>query len=177
MIHRHLEISAGTPPEKLPSLAILDILERGNLDDWRPLAVAIARCPNGDLARRVSMLIDEYPMYGTSPLWRAWIDRCRARTEGPVVDGIVDLASFRRQAGLTQVELAQRLGISQSDLSKLERRRDVRLSTLEAWAAALGSRLRVVVASDGAVAELRVGRGDPRSEARSPTARLRARSG
>lgn len=165
MIHRHLEIPAGTPTDELPSVAILDILERGDLEDWRPLSVAIARAPDGDLARRVSKLIDEYPTYGTSSLWRAWIDRCRVRSEGVVVgDRVLDLAGFRRRAGLTQVELAHRLGISQSDLSKLERRRDVRLSTLGAWAMALGSRLRIVVASDGADVELRVGRTDPRSQ-------------
>lgn len=154
MIHRHLEISAGTPPEELPSAAILDILERGDLDDWRPLSVAIARAPTGDLAGRVSRLIDEYPIYGTSPLWRAWIDRSRARTEGGLSDRIVNLAGFRRQADLTQVELADRLGISQSDLSKLERRRDVRLSTLVTWAAALGSRLRLILVSESSPAEL-----------------------
>ena len=60
MIHRHLVIPAGTPPAELPSVAILDILERGDLEDRRPLAVAIARAPDGDLARRVSKLIDEY---------------------------------------------------------------------------------------------------------------------
>ena len=45
MIHRHLVIPAGTPPDELPSVAILDILERGDLEDWRPLAVAIPRAP------------------------------------------------------------------------------------------------------------------------------------
>ena len=160
MIHRHLEVSGGTPPDKLPSAAIIDLLERGDLDDWRPIAVAIARAPDGELSRRVSRLIDEYPIYGTSPLWRAWIDRSRARAEGVLGDRVVDLASFRREAGLTQVELALRLGISQSDLSKLERRRDVRLSTLEAWAAALGSRLRVILTSRRVRVGIRLGQAD-----------------
>ena len=160
MIHRHLETSAGTPPDKLPSAAIIDLLERGDLDEWRPIAVAIARAPDGDLSRRVSRLIDEYPIYGTSPLWRAWIEHSRARTEGVLGDRVVDLASFRRGAGLTQVELALRLGISQSDLSKLERRRDVRLSTLEAWAAALGSRLRVILTSRNVCVGIRLGQAD-----------------
>ena len=46
--------------------------------------------------------------------------------------------------GLTQVELAKRIGMSQSDLSKLERRQDVRLSTLRAYAGGLGGCLRIV---------------------------------
>ena len=46
-----------------------------------------------------------------------------------------------RAHGLTQVELARRMRISQSDLSKLERRSDVRLSTLHAYAEALGGKI------------------------------------
>jgi hypothetical protein len=39
--------------------------------------------------------------------------------------------------------VAQRLGISQSDVSRLESRTDVRLSTLRAYASAIGARLEV----------------------------------
>jgi hypothetical protein len=37
----------------------------------------IQRDPNGELAVAVEHLIEAYPMYGTSPLLRAWIERCR----------------------------------------------------------------------------------------------------
>ena len=46
MIHRHLEIRPGTPPDKLPAAAVLDILERGDLDAWKnhaPLVFALLR--------------------------------------------------------------------------------------------------------------------------------------
>lgn len=42
------------------------------------------------------------------------------------------------------MELAERVGIAQSDLSKLERRGDVRVSTLEQYARGLGATLRLV---------------------------------
>lgn len=80
-------------------------------------------------------------MYGTSPLWRSWIDRCRARAASGLLPRVEGLATLRRELGLTQVEVAGRMGMTQSDLSKLERRQDVRLSTLQACAAALGGRL------------------------------------
>lgn len=145
MKHRHLDVRAGTPVEELPAAAIVDTLERGDLADWKPLAEAIARYPQGALAETVSRLVDVYPMYGTSALWRAWIDRCRTGAEGPRrAIPVGNLATLRRRLGLTQTELAGRIGISQSDLSKLERRRDVRLSTLKAYAAALGGRLRCI---------------------------------
>ena len=148
MKHRHLTYPRATPVERLPSAAIVDILERGDLDDWRPIAAAIRAQPNGPLAERVLDILDAYPMYGTSPLWRAWIDRCRIRAEGDRTnEAPIGLAALRRARGLTQTEAAARLRMSQSDLSKLERRRDVRLSTLRAYAKALGGEIEPVFTS------------------------------
>lgn len=141
MMLRHLALPPDMAPEDLPAAAVVAILERGDLADWGPLAAAVAADPEGALATTVARLIDAYPMYGTSPLWRAWLERRRAR--GNVQPTC--LAAVRRTAGLTQEELAVRIGISQSDLSKLERRSDVRLSSLEAYADALGGALRLVI--------------------------------
>jgi DNA-binding XRE family transcriptional regulator len=144
VIHRHLEVPPDTPPEELPLAAIADLLERGDLEDWRPIAVAIRKDPLGELAEKVLRQVDANPVYGTSVLWRCWIDRCRARAEGgPEPKAVTGLAELRRQRGLTQTELAPRLGISQSDLSKLERRSDIRLSTLRSYLESLGGRLRI----------------------------------
>ena len=146
MKHRHLVVRPDTPAEELPSAAIVDLLERGDLGDWRPLAAAVARDPWGRLAERVLDLVNVYPRYGTSALWRAFVDRCRARSEGRGGAGQpATLASLRRDLGLTQEQVASRVGMSQSDLSKLERRGDVRLSSLRAYAEALGGSLRVLV--------------------------------
>ncbi|HSL16681.1 MAG TPA: hypothetical protein VLB51_02125 [Methylomirabilota bacterium] len=46
--------------------------------------------------------------------------------------------------------------MSQSDLSKLERRGDVKLSTLEAHLAAVGGRLRVICESRGREIEIEI---------------------
>lgn len=155
MIHRHLVVEPGTPPEELPAAAVSDILERGDLDDWRPIAAAIAEQPHGELADRVMEIVDAHPMYGVSPLWRAWIERCRARVETRVPPRQqASLAELRRRQGLTQVELATRRGISQSDLSKLERRGDVRISTLRAHVRALGGRLRLLHGAGGTEVEI-----------------------
>ena len=157
MIHRHLKVPDTTPPEAQPLARIVDLLQRGDLDDWKPIAQAIRRDPAGQFADRVLRLLAAYPSYGTSPLWRAWIDRCRSRLEIDALPVIGGLAALRRSHGLTQVELAERMGISQSDLSKLERRRDIRLSTLRAYAEALGGDIRMVFRSsaNGAPLQLR----------------------
>jgi len=133
-----LDYPEGTEPSSLPLAAIVDILERGNLTDWAPLAREIAAKPDGTLARALARLIDEFPMYGTSPLWRAFLDRQRAAPSRRLT-----LAELRLRAGLTQVEVAERIGISQSDLSKLERRQDLRVSSLMSLVHVLGGKLRM----------------------------------
>jgi DNA-binding Xre family transcriptional regulator len=147
--HRHVRYPKDTPAEELPAAALVDTLERGDLTAWRPIAAAVRREPFGALAVRIGQLVDAFPMYGASVLWRAWIDRCRAREEGRRESRrTLTLYALRRSLGLTQVELARRLAMSQSDLSKLERRSDVRISTLGRYAEALGGRLRIVFEAD-----------------------------
>ena len=156
MIHRHLDYPAATAARELPLAAVVDILDRGDLDGWRPLAAAIPRDPHGSLAERIADLVGRYPTYGTSPLWRAFLDRCRSQPRP--VDGPVELATLRRSAGLTQLALAGRMRISQSDLSKLERRRDLHLSTLQAYVHALGGRIHLVAELPGRDVEIIVAR-------------------
>ena len=164
MIHRHLDIPPGTPIDEMPLAAIHDILDRGDLDDWRPLLRHIERHPNGELTAAVARLVDEFPMYGTSPLLRSWIERCRnrrlPRQEEEVETGT--LADLRLSLGKTQEEVAQILGISQSDYSKLERRRDVRVSTLRSAAGALGGSLRLMIHIPERTFELLLPSSEPR---------------
>jgi len=156
--HRHLEISPATTAEELPSAAIVDTLQRGDLDSWLPIAKAIALEPYGTFADRVLHLLDAYPAYGVSPLWRAWIDRCRARVEAPLSSSEPwNLAALRRAMGITQVQLAARMEMSQSDLSKFERRPDVRISTLRAYFAALGGSVRIVFDVGGQRRQVKIG--------------------
>jgi transcriptional regulator with XRE-family HTH domain len=53
------------------------------------------------------------------------------------------LPELRRQAGLTQEQLAARLGVTQSWVSQIENESDVRLSTLVAYVAAVGGQLHL----------------------------------
>jgi ribosome-binding protein aMBF1 (putative translation factor) len=55
---------------------------------------------------------------------------------------VADLTDQRRAAGLSQTEVAARMGTSQSAVARLETGdADVRVSTLERYAAAIGSQV------------------------------------
>jgi transcriptional regulator with XRE-family HTH domain len=58
---------------------------------------------------------------------------------------MIDLAGLRRMAGVTQVELADALGTSQGQISRLEKQRDMLVSTLGAYLTALGVDAKIVV--------------------------------
>jgi DNA-binding Xre family transcriptional regulator len=57
------------------------------------------------------------------------------------------LAALRTRRGLTQAQLAERLGVSQPHIAKLEagRAKNIELHTLCRWATALGAKLSVDV--------------------------------
>lgn len=69
MQHRHLDTPAGRPVERWGLAALDDLLDRGDLADWRPLVDAVGRDPWGPLADRVLHLCRSHHMYGTSALW------------------------------------------------------------------------------------------------------------
>lgn len=56
---------------------------------------------------------------------------------------VIELAERRRAAGLSQTEIAARMGTSQSAVARLEAGQgDIRLSTLRRYAGALGHELQ-----------------------------------
>lgn len=57
----------------------------------------------------------------------------------------VFLRELRAITGVTQAELAKRLGVQQASVSKLERRSDITLASLRRFVAALGAQLEINV--------------------------------
>jgi len=55
------------------------------------------------------------------------------------------LTALREQAGYSQRELAQRMGVSQPRVAAIERSRNVTLDVLEQYVDAVGARLEVTV--------------------------------
>jgi transcriptional regulator with XRE-family HTH domain len=58
---------------------------------------------------------------------------------------VIDLAAIRRAAGLTQIQLAAKLGVGQAQVSKIERQSDMLLGTLSSYLMALGVHASLVV--------------------------------
>ena len=71
--------------------------------------------------------------------------------------GVVGLRDLREVQGLSQAELAARLGIQQAAVSKVERRQDLHLDTLSAIVKAMGGVLEMKVKFPGGEVPLRVG--------------------
>ena len=63
----------------------------------------------------------------------------------PQIPRRMRLRELRKDLGRTQVDVATKAGMSQGDLSRLERRNDHLLSTLERYATALGGTLEIAV--------------------------------
>lgn len=58
---------------------------------------------------------------------------------------MIDLAAIRRAAGLTQIQLAAKLGVGQAAVSKIERQSDMLMGTLASYLTALGVDAQIVV--------------------------------
>ena len=78
------------------------------------------------------------------------------------------LSDLREHRGLTQIELAHRLGTAQSGVSRIERRDDLFLSTLAEYVHALGGRLEVAAVFDDDRVPLAIG--GERQETPAPAA-------
>jgi DNA-binding XRE family transcriptional regulator len=64
------------------------------------------------------------------------------------IEDALALAELRQTRHLTQVQLAEHLGISQGNVSRLEGRSDVYLSTLRSYVEALGGHLEIAAVFD-----------------------------
>jgi transcriptional regulator with XRE-family HTH domain len=58
---------------------------------------------------------------------------------------VIDLAAIRRAAGLTQIQLAAKLGVGQAQVSKVERQSDMLVGTLASYLTALGVDAQIVL--------------------------------
>ena len=58
------------------------------------------------------------------------------------------MRGFREEAGMSQAEVAEKLGTSQPSVAKLEARSDVLMSTFVAYVEAVGARYTIAASFD-----------------------------
>jgi predicted transcriptional regulator len=76
------------------------------------------------------------------------------------IEDALALAELRQARQITQVQLAGALGISQGNVSRLEGRSDVYLSTLRSYVEALGGQLEIAAVFDGERVVMAIGPDD-----------------
>lgn len=82
----------------------------------------------------------------------------RAGEKTEAMLALMDLSELREDRGLTQEQVAERLGTRQSNISKLERRENLQIRTLREVVEALGGELEVTATfPDGTAVRLTTG--------------------
>jgi transcriptional regulator with XRE-family HTH domain len=71
--------------------------------------------------------------------------RARIETKKAALRGEMNLAELRRALSFTQATLAEALGVGQAEISKIENRTDVFVSTLRRFVNAMGGELEIKV--------------------------------
>ena len=78
--------------------------------------------------------------------------RAQIEVEKQALEDALTLAEVRSRQNITQQEMAQTLGVTQANISRIEHEEDLYLSTLRGYVAALGGELEVnAVFPDGKV--------------------------
>jgi transcriptional regulator with XRE-family HTH domain len=75
-------------------------------------------------------------------------EKVETRAAGLIAEEM-SLRDLRKALGKTQVAVAKKLGLKQENVSRVEQRADVLLSTLDGYLKALGGRLRLVAEFKG----------------------------
>src|SRR6266545_2578118 len=86
------------------------------------------------MAKRFSNLIAKMPKQAR--------ERARARTQ--TIAAELTLAELRKAFDVSQEELAKILDVKQANVSKIERREDIRLSTLVTYIRAMGGDIEII---------------------------------
>lgn len=106
-------------------------------------------------------------------------ERCAIEARGrELVAEYLTLQDLRKAHALTQERMAELLGINQENVSRLEKRTDLLLSTLSSYVAAMGGRLQIVAEFPGRPPVVLSGLGDAQGAKPARTGKGRAsRSG
>ncbi len=118
VVFRNVDASPTDDVRTWPYEALVTVIDRGLVADWRPIFAELRRSPWGEVARRVERYLSYREHDGVSALFTLAIERARADAERR---DRAEVASRIREAvrgsGLTNADFARLVGTSASRLS------------------------------------------------------------
>ena len=111
---RNLDVTPDDPVSEWGVEGILTAIDRGGLDDWAKVGVAVTAAPHGPVAEQLEEALGIAESVGASALLRRVLDEARMTAEER---SILRLKELAREADLSQQQLAERIGTSRSRLS------------------------------------------------------------
>jgi hypothetical protein len=101
-----------------PFEALVTAIDRGLVDDWRPMFAEIRRSPWGPVARRVERYLGYRDPDGVSTLFTLAIERARKEAErADRAEVAARVGAAVERSGVTKAEFAALVGTSASRLS------------------------------------------------------------
>lgn len=128
-------------PKNASGVWFLDILRDGhtvNVQWQTDRGFGVSSSPDADYGEKT----DE--VYGDADAVRHRVLSLllsRGQTSPPVA---VSLSELRRELGLSQIEMAERLSVQQGAVSRMERRGDIKISSLREYCQSLGGTLKLM---------------------------------
>jgi hypothetical protein len=114
----NVDASASDPVDIWPFEALVETLERGLIPDWQPVFAEIRARPWGETSRRILRWAAHTEDHAAAALFRAAIDRARARTEARESEEVARrLRAAIARSGPTAAKFAANIGTSASRLS------------------------------------------------------------
>ncbi|HET8984625.1 MAG TPA: helix-turn-helix transcriptional regulator [Trueperaceae bacterium] len=115
---RNLDADPADPVETWPTEGVIAALERGDIRDWRRIAVAVSTDPWGPVARRLEDALAAIQPYGVGPLMQAVLEHARSAAEAHERSEVARrVTALLAASGMSRAEFAERIGTSTSRLS------------------------------------------------------------
>ena len=115
---RNVDGSTTDDVRTWPYEGVVAVVERGLIDEWRPLFAEIRRSPWGEVARRVEQILTHRERDGVSRLFELVLGTARASVEELDRTEVVRrLRAAVSRSGLTDARFAREVGTSASRLS------------------------------------------------------------
>lgn len=115
---RNVDASPTDDVQTWPYEALVTVIDRGLVQDWRPIFVELRRSPWGRVARGVEQYLSYRQPDGVGTLFSLAIERARADADqAERAEVAARVRSAVARSGLTQQEFARLVGTSASRLS------------------------------------------------------------